>query len=98
MIRSVVFRPQAEAEVLAARQWYEERRAGLGDRFRLALDETVERIVAQAESFPRVHGNIRRALVQHFPFGIYFEMIDGQAVVLGVVQGRRDPETWKSRR
>ena len=69
----VVFRPQAEAEVLAARHWYEERRAGLGDQFRSALDDAIDHVSRQPESFPRVHGEIRRALVQRFPFGLYFE-------------------------
>ncbi len=94
----VVFRPQAQVEVLAARQWYEERRHGLGGEFRAAIDAAVERVGRQPKSFPRVHGKMRRALVQRFPFGLYFEIIGNQAVVLGVVHGRRDPKTWKSRR
>lgn len=97
MILPVVFRPQAEVEVLAARQWYEERRAGLGDEFRAAIEDTVERVSRQPESFPRVHSEMRRALVQRFPFGLYFEIIGSQIVVLGVVHGHRDPKTWKSR-
>jgi plasmid stabilization system protein ParE len=98
MTRPVVFRPQAEAEVLAARQWYEERRAGLGEQFRAALDEAIDRVSRQPDSFPRVHGEMRRALVRRFPFGLYFEIIDTQIVVLGVVHGHRDPRTWQSRR
>jgi plasmid stabilization system protein ParE len=94
----VVFRPQAEAEVLAARQWYEERRTGLGDQFQSALEEVIERVNGYPESFPRVHGEMRRALVQRFPFGLYFEIVENQVVVLGVVHGHRDPRIWKSRR
>jgi hypothetical protein len=98
MILPVVFRPQAEVEVLAAQQWYEERRVGLGDEFRTVIDEVIERVSHQPESFPRVHGEMRRALVQRFPFGLCFEIIGNQVVVLGVVHGHRDPKTWKSRR
>jgi plasmid stabilization system protein ParE len=98
MILPVVFRPQAEVEVLAAQQWYEERRLGLGGEFRAVIDEVMDRASRQPESFPRVHGEMRRALFQRFPFGLYFEIIDHQIVVLGVVHGHRDPKTWKSRR
>ena len=98
MILPVVFRPQAEVEVLAARQWYEARRLGLGSEFRAAVDEAVGRVSRQPESFSRVHGEMRRALLQRFPFGLYFEIIDNRVVVLGVVHGHRDPKRWKSRR
>jgi toxin ParE1/3/4 len=98
VILPVVFRPQAEVEILAARQWYEERHAGLGDEFRAALAEAIGRLSRQPELFPRVHGDMRRVLVRRFPFGVYFEVADNQIVVLGVVHGHRDPKTWKSRR
>lgn len=94
----VVVRPQAAAEILDARQWYEERRAGLGEVFRSAVDEVVERVSSQPRLFPRVHGEMRRALVHRFPFGLYFEIVEDQVVVLGVVHGHRDPNVWKSRR
>jgi hypothetical protein len=94
----VSFRPQADAEVQSARLWYEGRRSGLGDQFLAALDQVIERVSQQPESFPRIHRNIRRALVERFPFGLYFEIIDHVAVVLGVVHGHRDPKTWRSRR
>ncbi len=94
----VVFRPQAEAEVRDARRWYESRRAGLGDEFRAALDEVIERVGRQPGLFPQVHGAIRRALIQRFPYGIYFEVVAEQVLVLGVVHGHRDPTVWQARR
>jgi hypothetical protein len=42
---ALVFRPQAEAEALEARRWYEARRAGLGDEFGAEVDAAVARIV-----------------------------------------------------
>lgn len=97
MSHAVVFRPQAEAELLAAGRWYEARRAGLGAAFRSAIDVAVERISRQPELFPRVQGEMRRALMRRFPYGLYFEIIDGRIVVIGVVHGHRDPEVWQSR-
>jgi len=61
--RTVVFRPQAEDEVLEVRQWYEANRAGLGQEFGQELDALVERIAERPLAFPRVHHETRRAVL-----------------------------------
>ncbi len=53
MALRVVFRPQAEDEALEVRQWYESRRAGLGQEFGGAMDVVVTRIAASPLAFPR---------------------------------------------
>jgi len=93
----VVFRPQAAAETRDALQWYEEQKPGLGARFAAAVEQTVQRIAANPAAFPSVHGEIRRAVVQQFPYGIYFNVHDGEIVVLAILHGRRHPERWRSR-
>jgi len=97
MTLSVVFRPQAESEVTSARQWYEEHRAGLGAKFADALDDVVGRIVANPSEFPAVHGEIRRAVMRQFPYGIYFRMHAQTIVIIAVMHGRRHPSRWQSR-
>ena len=98
MSPSVVFRPQAEAELLEAGRWYDERRPGLGASFLTAIDDVIERVGREPLLFPRVQGEMRRALVHRFPYGLYFEIIEEQVVVIGVVHGHRDPTVWRSRR
>lgn len=68
----VSFRPEAEAEALETRDWYEGRRRGLGAEFRAALDETVDRIANNAMQFCRVRGETRRAVLNRFPYAVYF--------------------------
>jgi len=92
----VVFRPQAEDEVLEARQWYEERRVGLGREFGQAVDGIVQRIATNPLSFPRVHNETRRAVLSRFPYAIYFRVADDTVVVLAV-HGRQQPARWKHR-
>ena len=67
MGRRVVFRPQAEDEVLEVRQWYESRRPGLGQEFGQALDVLVTRIADSPLAFPCVHNETRRAVLSRFP-------------------------------
>lgn len=98
MNRPVVFRPQAERELLDADRWYEDQRPGLGHEFRSALDQTLLRVSALPLSFPTVGGDKRRALVPRFPYALYFSLVADHVVVVGVVHAHRDPEVWKSRR
>ena len=96
MPRTVVFRPEAEDEVLEARQWYESRREGLGNRFAAAVAALVERIVTSPLAFPRVYGETRRAVLTRFPYAIYF-LVDAEQVVVLAIHGRQDPSRWQIR-
>lgn len=98
MTRPVVFRPQAERELLDSERWYEDRRPGLGHEFRAALDEVLARVRVLPLSFPKVHGEKRRALVPRFPYVLYFALVRDQVVVVGVVHAHRDSAVWTSRR
>jgi plasmid stabilization system protein ParE len=92
----VVFRPQAEDEVLEVRQWYESKRFGLGREFGEELNRIVEHIAAGPLQFPRVHGETRRAVLSRFPYAVYFRVADTTVVVLAI-HGRQHPSRWQSR-
>ena len=94
--RRVVFRPQAEDEVLEVRQWYEARRDGLGKEFGAAVDELVARIVANPLAFQRAHNETRRAVLPRFPYAIYFRIV-GEEIVVQAVHGRQHPSRWRAR-
>lgn len=98
MTSRLVFRPQAEAELLEARAWYEKQRPGLGQAFAAAVDRALAGIVQNPLAYPRVHGETGRALVQRFPYAIYFRVVSDELVVLAVMHGRRLPRRWRSRR
>jgi plasmid stabilization system protein ParE len=92
----VVFRPQAEDDALDVRQWYESRRVGLGQEFSQELDRIIQRVVIGPLSFPRVHGEIRRAVLSRFPYAVYFRLADKTVVVLAV-HGRQHQSHWQGR-
>lgn len=96
MNRRVSFRPEAEAETLQTRDWYESRRAGLGAEFRAALDETISRIVGNPLIYRRVRGETRRAILDRFPYAVYFRIVKNDILVLAV-HGRQHPRRWQSR-
>lgn len=98
MTPAVVFRPAAEHELLKAERWFENRHADLGQRFRSAVEATIDRIRQFPLAFPAVHHDKRRAIVAGFPYALYFRFLDGQVVVAAVVHAHRDPAVWRSRR
>jgi hypothetical protein len=63
----VAWHGEAEAEMIEAAQFYDERVRGLGADFLNAIDETVERIVENPDRFPTVEHDIRRCRVKRFP-------------------------------
>lgn len=98
MTPRLVFRPEAEAELLDARARYEEERVGLGATFASAGATTVAGILENPLAYPRVKGDTRRALVRRFPYAVYFRPLPREIVVLAVLHGRRNPRHWRSRR
>jgi plasmid stabilization system protein ParE len=94
----VVFRPQAQVELLEARDWYEARQEGLGVDFSAAVDATISNIRERPLAYPRVHNEIRRAVLQRFPYAVFFQLLEDDIVILAMIHGRRHPRTWQSRR
>lgn len=96
MPRQVVFRPEAEDEVLETREWYETRRSGLGQEFAQAVDEMVGRIVENPLAYQRAHKDTRRAVLSRFPYAVYYRVVD-EDIVVQAVHGRQHESRWQSR-
>jgi plasmid stabilization system protein ParE len=94
----LVFRPEAETELLDARAWYEAERVALGAVFAAAVETTVTAILHNPLAYPRVKGDTRRALIRRFPYAVYFRPTEDEIIVLAVMHGRRHPRNWRSRR
>jgi toxin ParE1/3/4 len=98
MTRRLILRPEADAELTDAMEYYEERRRGLGDEFFFAVDDALTAIRHRAESFPAVHGDVRRALLRRFPYGVYYFVEGDAVVVIAIFHGKRNPKRWQDRR
>ena len=87
--------PSAERDLSEVFSWYEEQRRGLGSRFFLAVEAAMESIKRTPLLFPIVHRTVRRARVKRFPYGVYFEVAEGEIVVIRIYHARRDPRRMK---
>jgi plasmid stabilization system protein ParE len=96
-VTRVVVRPEAETDLQSAFDWYEQRRVGLGMAFREAVNGTIARIAESPRAYPVRYRELRRALVQRFPYAVYYRPNDDVIVVVAVVHGSRHERVWKSR-
>ena len=69
---TILVRPEAQKGILAAAQWYEDQQSGVGRRFVSEIDAAFMRINSSPEHYPLLYRNLRRALVQKFPYAVYF--------------------------
>jgi len=95
-MRQVIVRSEARRDVLDTYRWYQEK-AGLGLRFRDALDATIERIRQNPLGYQVLFRELRRALLRRFPYAVFFRLQDDVIVVVAVLHTRRDPKVWQSR-
>ncbi|MGQ0814648.1 MAG: type II toxin-antitoxin system RelE/ParE family toxin [Gemmatimonadota bacterium] len=96
--RLIEFHVTAQAELDQAIAYYESRESGLGGQF---LSE-VRRILSVLTDFPESGTPIwktrRRLLLDRFPFGLVYRVLDdGSIRVLAVMHLRRRPGYWHRR-
>lgn len=97
MTVEVRLRPEAEQDLVDAAAWYEEQRPGLGRQFLEEAQALLSAIGERPLAYQVVHRSARRALLRRFPFGILYRVEPTQVVVVGILHGSRDPNSWKAR-
>ena len=97
-MRSVWFHADANAEMTEAAQYYEQRAFGLGLSFLDAVEAAVEKVLQEPEAYGLVGAEIRRKLVDRFPYSLLYA-IDGERIrIVAVAHHKRRPGYWRSRR
>jgi len=96
-VTRIIFAEEARADVLDAYRFYEQRRAGLGDQFRAYLDLALSRIQGRPERYPVIYRDLRRRLVERFPYAVYYRIYPGIVFIVAVMHGKKNPRIWKAR-
>ena len=91
------FRPEFEADVREAADWYDERSPGLGSRFKAELDSALGRIARQPLTFAVIAPSVRRLKLNVFPYLVIYRCHDDFVEVVTVVHGARHPRKRTSR-
>jgi plasmid stabilization system protein ParE len=95
MIETLIIRPEAEADIKDAFEWYESKQTGLGNNFIEETEMLFQRIEEYPNLFPKVYGKLQRALLHRFPYSVFFRIGGSIATVFGVLHQRRNPAEWQ---
>jgi len=93
----LVVAPEAESDIVAAYDWYEGRRAGLGEEFLSSVDACLESIRRRPELYRVVHEAYRRSLIRRFPYAVFYEQSESAVTIYAVLHTSRNPGKWRER-
>jgi len=95
---NVIFVPEAKDEFFDAIAYYEEARAGLGERFKEEVDRCVLWIADHHELYRLRPTGYRRINLRIFPYHIAFITRQSTLWILTVAHSSRKPEYWIARK
>jgi plasmid stabilization system protein ParE len=76
---------RAEGEAREAFFWYRARNPAAAELFQAAVEECIDRIAAEPETFPVFEGDTRRRLISHrFPYGVMLPQLLALASVVSI--------------
>jgi hypothetical protein len=87
----------ASKEFQDARRYYDSQQAGLGNRLAREVSIASARICQWPRAFPFQHGEVRKCLLEHFPYKLLYALRDDRVLVVPVAHLHRDPDYWLDR-
>ncbi|MDC0936268.1 type II toxin-antitoxin system RelE/ParE family toxin [Pirellulales bacterium] len=93
---------EAEAEILSAMLYYEDRQEGLGLDFCVRVSDAMAAIGRNPQRYPVYEGKqssrtFRRAPVERFPFIVVYQVRADETLVVAIAHSSRNPGYWESR-
>jgi hypothetical protein len=83
----------AERDLLVGFDFYETQAEGLGQYFLDSLFSDIDALALYAGVHPKPISGLRRCLSRRFPFAIYYDFDGHTAIVLAVLDCRRNPRS-----
>jgi len=96
-VKRVIFHPEADAEMMAAAEFYEAKSAGLGIDFIAEVERATRALLVHSRIGHRFSRRLRRVLVQRFPYGLLYRAESEHIFVVAVAHVRRRPAYWRHR-
>jgi len=91
------FHPEAETELLQAIAYYEDYEVNLGYDFAIEVYSAIDRVVSFPNAWPILDQDIRRCLINRFPYGVLYSVENDEIFIPAVMHMHRDPDYWKKR-
>jgi hypothetical protein len=94
---TVVFASLAQQEFDDAVAWYDVQMPGLGERFRAEVQQGLARIEIHSTAWPVERGEVRKYLLNRFPYKLLYAIEPSQILILAVAHQHRRPDYWVDR-
>jgi plasmid stabilization system protein ParE len=72
-MKNLIILPEVEQDIEQAYAWYERKKSGLGKEFLHCLDDSIQSIRPNPETYQIVHENYRRAVIRRFSHVLFYE-------------------------
>jgi len=93
----LTYHRDAREEIKQAACFYESCTEGLGDRYLVAVESAIERLVSDPFRNRILRGKFRRCLVKGFPYGVIYAVNDEEIYIAAVMHLKRKPGYWIGR-
>ena len=91
------YHPLFATDLADACSYYDSIADALGNRFRVSVRSIIQTVVERPDSFGRIGGDFRGALVDRFPYVVVFTVDGGIPSIFGLRHAASDRNDWFGR-
>ena len=85
----IEYHPAIENELREIVNYYNERSSRLGDEFLNEFERHILKIIGQPRRYGLINGDIRRALMNRFPYFVYFRVLENEVLRVTLIKHQR---------
>ena len=89
----LILKEQLLNNLLEAYIWYDEHKAGLGAEFDNEFYARLSQIEREPSIGPIVFKDFRRVILQRFPYGLYYRVLDENIIVYSCLHLKQSPDS-----
>ncbi len=93
----LIFHPEADAELIAAAQYYESQFTGLGADFLKETTNALDSIHKFPQAWPVREAEIRQRPLKRFPYAVLYRVTPDHIRILAIAHLHREPGYWRLR-
>ena len=87
----------AQFELDDSFEYYEQQQEKLGYRFVHEIKNSIERILYFPKACQQITINTRRCLVKNFPYGVIYQILEYEILIIAIANLHRKPDYWNKR-
>ena len=91
------FHPDAALELNQAVDYYKNINPDLGLKFSNEIYLAIQRAISLPKAWTIIDNDIRRLLVNNFPYGILYSELKNEIFIIAVMHLHKQPNYWKNR-